>query len=107
MNGLPPTEHGGAPPEEILVVDDDEDLRHALGEVLEEAGYRVRAATNGRDALAQMVGGLLPDLSLLDLLLPEMDGWGLMAEMKARPALATIPVVVVSAGGGAPSKSGA
>src|SRR5580692_4244467 len=70
---------------ELLVVDDDADLRDALTDVLGEAGYHVETAIDGSDALVRMQGRPLPDLIVLDLLMPVMNGWTFMAELKARP----------------------
>jgi CheY-like chemotaxis protein len=83
----------------LLVVEDDPDHRETVREVLEEEGYRVDTAVHGRDALGRLSlwgAGHLPDLILLDLRMPVMDGWGFMAELKQHPVLASIPVVVTS-----------
>jgi CheY-like chemotaxis protein len=80
----------------LLVVDDEHDHRLALSSLLEEVGYRVESACHGREALDMLLRGLIPDLVLLDLFMPVMDGWGLWKEIKERPALAAIPVVVMS-----------
>jgi CheY-like chemotaxis protein len=61
-------------------------------------GYRVRSAQDGREALASMREGDAPSLVLLDLMTPVMDGFTVIAEMKADPALADIPVIVIRAG---------
>ena len=98
-------EPGGAAPHRarhtvsLLVVEDDADARGVLCELLDGAGYCVGAASDGSEALARLLVGPLPDLMLLDLRLPVMDGWGLMAQVKARPALAAIPVVVMTGAG--------
>jgi CheY-like chemotaxis protein len=94
----------GAPPsrlcKRLLVVEDDEDHRATLCEILEEEGYCTETAGNGRDALERLSGaGSLPDLILVDMLMPVMDGWALMAELKKHPVLATIPVLAISGGG--------
>jgi CheY-like chemotaxis protein len=81
---------------QLLVVEDDDDHRETLREVLQDEGYRVETAVHGRDALGRLSAPPLPDLILLDLRMPELDGWGLMAELNARPKLASIPVVVTS-----------
>lgn len=85
------------PPGTILVVDDDDDVRAALAEVLAEEGYRVTGATNGREALDCMRKGPRPDVILLDMMMPVMDGWQFRAEQQRDPRLAAIPVVVLSA----------
>jgi CheY-like chemotaxis protein len=83
----------------ILVVEDDADERGILCEILDGAGYQVGAAADGTEALVCVLTGPPPDLILLDLCMPILDGWGFMAELKARPALAAIPVVVMSGAG--------
>jgi CheY-like chemotaxis protein len=88
------------PPRWLMVVEDDPDHRETVREVLEEEGYRVDTAVHGRDALGRLSSfqsaGPLPDLILLDLLMPVMDGWDFMNELKQQPALASIPVLVTS-----------
>jgi CheY-like chemotaxis protein len=84
------------PPAGLLVVEDDLDHRETLREILEEEGYRVETAIHGRDALDRLSAGPPPDLILLDLMMPEMDGWAFMGELNAREALASIPIVVTS-----------
>jgi CheY-like chemotaxis protein len=81
----------------ILVIDDDEDLRETVAALLELLGYRVSSAASGRAALELLDGAALPDLILLDLMMPEMSGWQFRAEQLRRPSLAKIPVVVVTA----------
>jgi CheY-like chemotaxis protein len=82
----------------ILLVDDDDDLRETMGQVLEERGYRVVQAAHGRAALDYLVAGKEPPaLILLDLMMPEMSGWQLHDEMKRVPRLAALPIVVVTA----------
>lgn len=88
-----------AAPPCLMIVEDDHDHREVVREVLEEQGYRVETAVHGRDALGRLLAGTRPDLILLDLRMPEMDGWAFMAEMKARAELANIPVVVTSQAG--------
>ena len=94
----------GAPPsrpcKRLLVVEDDEDHCATLREILEEEGYWVETAGNGRDALDRLAGAeALPDLILVDMLMPVMDGWALMAELKKQPVLASVPVLAISGGG--------
>jgi CheY-like chemotaxis protein len=83
----------------ILLVDDDEALRDAIAESLELEGHRVECAVHGRDALAKLNAGSRPDVILLDLMMPVMDGWQFRAAQLAHPDYASIPVVVVTAAG--------
>jgi len=82
----------------VLVVDDDEDIRFAMSDTLEAEGYRVQLAEDGLDALAKLrAGGTRPNLILLDLMMPNMDGCGFCAAKRQDPELSSIPVVIVSA----------
>ena len=81
----------------ILVVDDDDDIREAMMSALEDEGYAVTGASNGRDALAQLPRLAHPCLVLLDLMMPIMSGAELAACMQQDPTLASIPIVIVSA----------
>ncbi len=84
----------------ILVVDDDDDLRETLGELLSEEGYDARCFENGRAALEFLRtadGGAAPRLILLDLMMPEMNGWQFRAEQLRDASLSAIPVVVMTA----------
>ena len=82
----------------ILVIDDDLDLRSSVAEVLEEAGFQAVTASNGRDALRLLLEEQLhPDLILLDLMMPVMDGWAFRAEQAKNRRLDSIPVVLFSA----------
>ena len=84
----------------ILVVDDDAALRNILVEVLEEEGYRARAACNGMEALEVLrTLPVPPTLILLDMMMPVMDGWAFRAEQRRDPQLSEIPVVIFSAQG--------
>src|SRR5690242_18258082 len=85
------------PGKSILVVEDDPLTREALAMVLGEAGCRVACAADGREALGLLRAGPKPDLILLDLSLPVLDGRQFRREQLQDPALAGIPVVVVSA----------
>jgi CheY-like chemotaxis protein len=90
------------PKRPILVVDDDADIRSTIADILGDAGYTVQAAANGREALDLLKTSPLPALILLDLMMPELDGWGFMAALQQElPTLATIPVVIFSAHGDA------
>jgi CheY-like chemotaxis protein len=81
----------------VLVVEDDEDIRETMIDVLESRGYSVAAATHGGEALAQLQNGGTPCIILLDLMMPVMDGWAFCQEIEKDPALAAIPLIVVSA----------
>jgi CheY-like chemotaxis protein len=83
----------------ILVVDDDPDMRASLTEILGDEGYRVAAARNGREALEHLRVRTRPSLILLDMMMPEMDGWRFRKEQQKLPELAAIPTVIVSAHG--------
>jgi two-component system response regulator MprA len=80
----------------VLVVDDDASIQGFLAEALADEGYEVRTAGNGRQALA-VLRGWRPDLILLDLMMPEMDGWTFRAEQRGLPDLGSVPVIVLSA----------
>lgn len=86
----------------VLVVDDEEDIREALGNVLVDAGHEVVPAANGEDALAYLLGAAatLPDVILLDLRMPVMDGITFLASLRRLPETRKrdIPVVVMTAG---------
>lgn len=82
----------------IVVVDDDESIRFAISDSLEDMGYQVVVATDGQDALDKLrAAPELPCLVLLDLMMPGMDGWAFRAVQKSDPHLANIPVVVLTA----------
>lgn len=85
----------------ILVVDDDEMIQESIREVLSDEGYDVVIAQNGVDALAKLRAGERPAVILLDLMMPIMDGWQFRSEQKKDEALAAIPVIVITAAGGA------
>ncbi len=80
----------------ILVVDDEENIRHSLRGVLQDEGYDVLEAENGRDALA-MLGHTVPRLAIVDVWMPEMDGIELVQRM--RHAAPRVPIVVISGHG--------
>jgi CheY-like chemotaxis protein len=86
---------------EILVADDDPDIREVLALVLESYGYRVSGAADGEQALERLRQGPPISLVLLDLMMPIMDGFTLMKKLKADPTLPVVPVVVLSGDSGA------
>jgi CheY-like chemotaxis protein len=84
-------------PARILVVEDDSDLRRSLAEVLEDEGCEVACARDGQDALRQLEASDAPQAILLDLTMPNMDGWAFRSRQRSDPRLARIPTVVISA----------
>src|SRR4029079_7617453 len=80
----------------VLLVDDDFELRSALADALTDFGWRVRSAASGTDAL-QLLRSWHPDLILLDLLMPSMDGWAFREEAARRNLLQGVPLVLISA----------
>jgi CheY-like chemotaxis protein len=84
----------------ILVVDDDDEIREALGDVLQDEGFRVVGMRDGREALEYLRNGTRPCAILLDLWMPGMDGWQLRYELEREPSLAEIPIIVVTAARG-------
>jgi CheY-like chemotaxis protein len=83
----------------ILVVEDDGDVARLLTEILEAEGYRTAIAGNGCEALHHLRKNGHPDLILLDMMMPVMDGWKFREEQRKLPALASIPVVIITADG--------
>jgi DNA-binding response OmpR family regulator len=80
----------------VLVVDDDADIRAFLEAALADAGYEVRTAADGVEALGAL-DGWRPGAVLLDLRLPRLDGWGVCERLSARPDLDGVAVVAMSA----------
>ncbi len=79
----------------VLVVDDDPDTVSTMKDILEEEGHTVLSARNGREGL-QVALQTLPDLVLLDLNMPEMDGRAFLVALEKSPTLADVTVVVLS-----------
>jgi CheY-like chemotaxis protein len=84
----------------VLIVEDDGDVADALADILEDAGCAVVVASNGRSAL-DVVDAFRPDVVLLDLHMPEMDGRQFLAALRRNPPVARTPVIVTSADRGA------
>ncbi len=82
---------------QILIVDDVAANLSLLGELLHEAGYQVRAATSGRAALRRAARETRPALVLLDVMMPEMNGYEVLAELRQDPATQDIPVIFLTA----------
>jgi CheY-like chemotaxis protein len=86
-----------------LVVEDDETIRESLSDLLRDEGAELVTAANGREALDSLRASTPPDLILLDLMMPVMDGWQFRKEQKKlAPELANIPLVVITATGKRP-----
>jgi two-component system response regulator MprA len=83
----------------IMLIEDDSDLADTLADVLTMEGYRIVYAADGMAALALLAESELPDLILLDLLMPNMNGWEFREAQRRNERLAAIPVVVLSATG--------
>jgi CheY-like chemotaxis protein len=81
---------------EVLVVDDDSDIREIVADLLVAEGFEVAQADNGRRAL-DAVATHRPDAIVLDLMMPVMSGWEFLEERRHSTALGSIPVVIVSA----------
>src|SRR5262245_59567713 len=80
----------------VLIVEDDEPTREMLRRTLQKEGWQIREASNGRLGLEQLAHGT-PGLILLDLMMPEMDGFTFMQELRKKPECARVPVVVITA----------
>jgi CheY-like chemotaxis protein len=80
----------------ILIVDDNNDARDALCRFFQASGHKVSCVPNGREALASVINEL-PDVVLLDLLMPEMDGPSFLEVVRSYLRLQTLPVVVLTA----------
>jgi CheY-like chemotaxis protein len=86
-----PTNH-----QSVLIVEDDEQAREMLRRALSKEGWQVLEAGNGRMALERL-NGLVPALILLDLMMPEMDGFEFMQQLRQRPDCRLVPVLVITA----------
>jgi len=86
------------PARKVLLVDDEDSLRKVLKDLLERDGYEVSEARDGVQALDQ-VDRIGPDIIVLDLNLPALDGYGVLSQLRSRPATAGIPVIVLTAKG--------
>src|SRR5450432_2744300 len=79
----------------ILIVEDDAEFRAAIRELLEDEHCTVYEAADGKAAL-DILRNIVPDLILLDLLMPGMNGWDFHNELQKDPALAQIPIAILS-----------
>lgn len=85
--------------ETILLVEDDDDIRSTLKEVLELEGYSVATAAHGQEAFERLEEIERPCIILLDLMMPVMNGWEFLEKQKVHKKFSSIPVLVVSAAG--------
>jgi two-component system OmpR family response regulator len=82
-----------------LVVDDATDIRLLADLVLTMAGFTVTAAASGREALQKLAGDDLPDIVLLDVQMPDVDGWETLTRVRSTPRTADLPVVLCTVKG--------
>lgn len=80
----------------ILCVEDEPEMIDLIGLILSRKGYKVQGATGGVEGI-RLIKELHPDLVLLDLMMPDMDGWEVYQQMKAEASLRDIPVIIVTA----------
>ena len=95
-------EHAGRAGKAVLVIEDDPDTQDAICGLLEYSGYRAVGVNNGREALRFLETHSAPNVIVLDLMMPVMNGWEFRDFQSADAALAKIPVVVISASGALP-----
>jgi CheY-like chemotaxis protein len=81
----------------VLIVEDDEDLREMMAQLLTLEGFEAATVSNGREALDYLQHATAPHVILLDLMMPVMDGWEFRRQQEADPTLARVPVIVLSA----------
>jgi CheY-like chemotaxis protein len=81
----------------VLVVDDDAAIRDAVAGVLESEGFEVRSADNGEAALDAIRADGVPDLMILDLMMPVLSGWEVLEIVDTLPELRELPILVLSA----------
>jgi CheY-like chemotaxis protein len=81
----------------LLIVEDDDGARSALGDIFGLEGYDVAYSCNGREALSHLRSSPLPNVIILDLQMPVMDGWQFRLEQKKDQSIANVPVIVVTA----------
>jgi two-component system alkaline phosphatase synthesis response regulator PhoP len=79
----------------VLIVDDDPDILDNIVTVLETQPYRLATALDGKKCM-EMIADEIPDLLILDLLMPRMDGWGVIREMRSEPRYTAVPIMVLT-----------
>lgn len=83
----------------VLVVEDDDLIRECILDLLDERGYTAIGASSGQEALHRIREGLRPDLILLDLMMPVMNGWEFRAEQVKEAGQDTVPVLIITGSG--------
>ncbi|HXM39018.1 MAG TPA: response regulator [Gemmatimonadales bacterium] len=89
-------EQGAAQRPLVAIIEDDAEFRNMLRELLEEEQYRVIAVANGAEALATLRGATMPNVILLDVSMPVMDGFDFLRHRNDDPQLSAVPVVLVT-----------
>lgn len=84
-------------PHRVMVVDDDDEIRETIGDILTDEGHIALCFENGQKALIELRSGEPPCLVFSDLMMPVMDGWAVLRERASDPRLSDIPVVVITA----------
>jgi CheY-like chemotaxis protein len=79
----------------ILIVDDDPDILEGITMILETQSYRLATARDGKRCM-EMIEEEIPDILILDLLMPRMDGWGVIRELRSEPRYSTLPIMVLT-----------
>lgn len=79
----------------ILIVDDDPDILESILTILETLPYRLATARDGKKCM-EMIAEEVPDLLILDLLMPRMDGWGVIREMRSEPRYSGVPIMILT-----------
>jgi two-component system response regulator MprA len=88
------------PPKTVLIVEDDEVIRDVLDQLFQYQGWKTLTAQHGREALSHLQGHpCCPALIVMDLMMPVMNGWELLEELRNCEAWSRIPIIVLSAGG--------
>lgn len=82
--------------QKILIIEDNTEIRESTAELLDLAGYEVKAADNGRGGLT-LINDFLPDLVICDIRMEEMDGYDVLTELRANPGTADVPFLFCTA----------
>ncbi len=82
----------------IMIVDDEEDIRTSVGQILEMSGFEIIKAENGNECIDKLKENM-PDLIVLDIMMPGMNGWDVAAKIKENPQWSSIPIVFLTAKG--------